>query len=179
MTATETALVTTADSHGRRTPPLPGRKRRYTADQVSLPRVILRTAAGFLVLAIFVLPYLIMFFGSVKTKAQIRREVAAFLTASDTQPELWAWVGAYDHVVLAQLWGDMSGLPRTLPRFTRELKQYWEMAGRPKLPSLPKGNHNALVDARHNVAKFNACREVLPLEDSGAISTLREHRSTR
>lgn len=117
--------------------------------------------------------------GEWKPKAQIRREVAAFLTASGSQPELWAWVGAYDHVVLAQLWGDMTGLPRALPRFTRELKQYWEMAGRPKLPSLPKGNHNALVDARHNVAKFNACREVLPLDDSGAISTLREHRPTR
>ena len=69
VTVTETALVTTADSRGRRTPPIPGRRRRYTADQVTLPRVILRTAAGFLVLAIFVLPYLIMFFGSVKTKA--------------------------------------------------------------------------------------------------------------
>ena len=113
-----------------------------------------------------------------KSLGVIRDELFDFLT-SRPEPELWAWVGAYDHVVLAQLWGDMSGLPRTLPRFTRELKQYWEMAGRPKLPSLPKGNHNALVDARHNVAKFNACREVLPLEDSGAISTLREHRSTR
>ncbi|CAI7670440.1 unnamed protein product [Penicillium discolor] len=85
MTVTETALVTTADSRGRRTPPIPGRRRRYTADQVTLPRVILRTAAGFLVLAIFVLPYLIMFFGSVKTKAQIRSVDPTYL------PVEWHW----------------------------------------------------------------------------------------
>ncbi|MPS76225.1 MAG: carbohydrate ABC transporter permease, partial [Microbacterium sp.] len=85
MTVTETALVTTADSRGRRTPPIPGRRRRYTADQVSLPRVILRTAAGFLVLAIFVLPYLVMFFGSVKTKAQIRSVDPTYL------PTEWHW----------------------------------------------------------------------------------------
>ena len=85
MTVTETELVTTAGRGGRSIPPLPGRKRRYTADQVSLPRVILRTAAGFLVLAIFVLPYVIMFFGSVKTKAQIRSVDPTYL------PTEWHW----------------------------------------------------------------------------------------
>ncbi len=85
MTVTETALVTTAGGRGRRTPPTPGRKRRYTEDQVTLPRVILRTAAGFLVLAIFVLPYLIMFFGSVKTKPQIRSVDPTYL------PTEWHW----------------------------------------------------------------------------------------
>ena len=48
------------------------RRRRYTEDQVSIGRVLLRMLGGFIVLAIFVLPYTIMFFGSVKTKAQIR-----------------------------------------------------------------------------------------------------------
>jgi hypothetical protein len=70
--------------------------------------------------------------------------------------ELWAWVGAYDHVVLAQLWGPMTGLPREIPRFTREMKQLWEDRGRPALPALPDDNHDALVDARHNRAKFQA-----------------------
>ncbi len=55
----------------------------------------------------------------------------------------WAWVGSYDHVVLAQLWGDMTGLPKRLPRFTRELQQYWEFASCPKLPPVPQGNHDA------------------------------------
>ena len=58
----------------------------------------------------------------------IRTEVFEFLTQSSTPVELWAWVGAYDHVVLAQLWGDMAGLPKRMPRYTRELKQYWELS---------------------------------------------------
>ncbi|GAB3081297.1 polyadenylate-specific 3'-exoribonuclease AS [Corynebacterium aquatimens] len=105
-----------------------------------------------------------------KSRARIRQEIFEFLTTQDAYPELWAWVGAYDHVVLAQLWGDMAGLPREIPRFTRELKQYWEMCGRPKLPPVPDGNHDALVDARHNVEKFAACAEVMPLDGRGAKS---------
>lgn len=101
---------------------------------------------------------------------RIRTEVYDFLTSGETTPELWAWVGAYDHVVLAQLWGDMSDLPKSMPRYTRELKQYWQMAGKPRLPKIPDGNHDALVDARHNLRKFRACHEALPLGRDGAVS---------
>jgi multiple sugar transport system permease protein len=48
------------------------RRKRYTTDQVSLGRVIWRMLAGLVVLVIFVIPYGIMFFGSVKTKSEIR-----------------------------------------------------------------------------------------------------------
>ena len=48
------------------------RRRRYTEDQVSIWRLLLRMFAGAIVLVVFVLPYTIMFFGSVKTKSQIR-----------------------------------------------------------------------------------------------------------
>lgn len=109
-----------------------------------------------------------------KPKATIRREMLAFITAGSGEPELWAWVGAYDHVVFAQLWGDMRGLPREIPRFTRELKQYWEMAGRPRLPQTPAGNHDALIDARHNLQKFKACAAVMPLDRAGRVSTIRD-----
>jgi len=109
-----------------------------------------------------------------KPLATIRTEVFEFLTAPGNKPELWAWVGAYDHVVLAQLWGDMRGLPAELPRYTNELKQYWIMAGRPRLPRLPEGNHDALVDARHNRRKFRACAEFLPLDSSSRVSVSRD-----
>lgn len=99
-----------------------------------------------------------------RSKATIRREVLEFLTSGKGRPELWAWVGAYDHVVLAQLYGDMTGLPKQLPRFTRELKQYWEMAGQPVLPAAPAGVHDALVDARHNLVKFKVCMAAMPLK---------------
>ncbi len=105
-----------------------------------------------------------------RSRDTIRDEVFDFLTAGRGRPELWAWVGAYDHVVFAQLWGDMTGLPRELPRYTRELKQYWEMAGRPGLPVIPDSSHDALVDARHNLAKFRACAAALPLGRLNKVS---------
>ncbi len=100
-----------------------------------------------------------------RSNDQIRTEVYDFLTAvkGRGRPELWAWIGPYDHVVFAQLWGDMAALPKDLPRFTREIRQYWELAGRPTLPEAPEGNHDALVDARHNLEKFQACMAALPL----------------
>ncbi len=105
-----------------------------------------------------------------KSSETIRKELFDFLTKDGQKPELWAWVGGYDHVVLAQLWGDMSDLPRNFPRFTHELKQYWEMAGKPTLPDVPAGNHDALVDARHNVAKFNVCMSKLPLDKTNQVA---------
>ena len=105
-----------------------------------------------------------------KSRDRIREELIEFLTKHSTPVELWAWVGAYDHVVLAQLWGDMAGLPKRIPRYTRELKQYWEFAGCPKLPPVPQGNHDALVDARHNLAKFRACMEALPLTRANQVT---------
>ena len=76
--------------------------------------------------------------------------------------ELWAWIGAYDHVAVCQLWGDMTRLPRKIPRFTRELKQYWEMAGEPRLPRQDDGRHDALADARHNLVRYRAIANVRP-----------------
>lgn len=65
--------------------PASRRRRRYTEDQVGLGRVLLRMLAGLIVLAIFVLPYTIMFFGSVKTKAQIRSVDPTYF------PVEWHW----------------------------------------------------------------------------------------
>ena len=69
-----------------------------------------------------------------RTRDRIRADLHAFLTEPGEPIELWAWYAAYDHVVLAQLWGAMPALPREIPRFTHELAQRWEDAGRPELP---------------------------------------------
>ncbi len=61
------------------------RRRRYTADQVPLGSVILRVAGGAVVALVFLVPYLIMFFGSVKTKAQIRSVDPTYF------PVEWHW----------------------------------------------------------------------------------------
>lgn len=66
------------------------RKRRYTEDQVPIGRVLLRMLAGLVVLVIFVLPYTIMFFGSVKTKAQIRSVDPTYF------PTEWHWENYVD-----------------------------------------------------------------------------------
>jgi hypothetical protein len=91
-----------------------------------------------------------------RPRARIRDDLLAFLTAPGEPIELWAWMAGYDHVVLAQLWGDMRALPRVIPRFTHELRQRWEDAGAPPLPGPPPDQHDALADARHNLARWQA-----------------------
>ena len=67
-----------------------------------------------------------------RSRRQIRSELEDFFGVDGDEPiELWAWVGAYDHVVLCQLWGPMTDLPPAIPRFTRELRQFWEERGSP------------------------------------------------
>jgi hypothetical protein len=96
-----------------------------------------------------------------RSRARIRDELHEFLLAplredKSRSMELWAWYAAYDHVVLAQLWGAMPALPREIPRFTKDLRQLWDDKGRPPLPSAEAQRHDALVDARHNLARWRA-----------------------
>lgn len=93
---------------------------------------------------------------------RIRDDLLAFLTEPGEPIELWAWMAAYDHVALAQLWGDMRALPRVIPRFTHELRQRWEDAGSPHLPPAPEDQHDALADARHNLARWRVLAAVAP-----------------
>lgn len=91
-----------------------------------------------------------------RTRRQIRDDLLAFLTSAPGEVELWAWIAAYDHVALCQLWGTMPDLPRAIPRFTHELRQRWEDAGRPALPAPTADAHDALADARLNLLRWKA-----------------------
>ena len=83
----------------------------------------------------------------------IANEVRDFLTATPDL-ELWAWYGAYDHVVLAQLFGRMIDLPDGIPMWTNDLRQEYARLGLPEdLPVQESSEHNALADARHNRAR--------------------------
>lgn len=91
----------------------------------------------------------------VKRRNRIAREVQEFIVAAGPDVELWAWFAAYDHVVLAQLFGPMVSLPHGIPMWTNDLQQ--EAARLSKraawddpLPAQKSGKHNALEDARHN-----------------------------
>ena len=90
-----------------------------------------------------------------RSRRQIRTELEDFFGIDGDEPiELWAWVGAYDHVALCQLWGAMPALPRAIPRFTREVRQLWEERGSPRMPPRSRDAHDALVDARDQLRRF-------------------------
>jgi len=96
-----------------------------------------------------------------RSRESIRTELYQFLVEPlrerpGEEMELWAWYAAYDHVALAQLWGTMPALPREIPRFTKDLRQLWDDRGRPPLPDAEAQRHDALVDARHNLARWHA-----------------------
>lgn len=83
-----TAITDSATAPREVTRPTSGggrRARRYTADQVSMSSLLLRLLGGLVVLVVFLLPYLIMFFGSVKTKAEIRSVDPTYF------PSEWRW----------------------------------------------------------------------------------------
>ena len=90
------------------------------------------------------------------TREQLRHGLLDFL---GDEPVLWAWYGAYDHVALCQLWGSMPELPRSIPRFTLDVRQLWEHLGRPPLPQQESGLHHALDDARHVRVRWEALAE--------------------
>lgn len=92
---------------------------------------------------------------AVKPRERIAEEVSAFILGQ-ADPQLWAWYGAYDHVALAQLFGQMIDLPMGVPMHTNDLKQECVRLGDPRVPEQASGQHNALADARHNkvIAEF-------------------------
>ncbi|QIG58285.1 DnaQ-like DNA polymerase III subunit [Gordonia phage Skog] len=95
----------------------------------------------------------------VKPKRQIAREVERFLLEPGEPAELWAWYGAYDHVVLAQLWGPMKDLPWGVPMWTNDLRQEVHLHPAPYLPEQTSGHHNALEDARHLKKRWDRLQE--------------------
>jgi hypothetical protein len=101
-----------------------------------------------------------------RSREQLREDLYAFLVeplrsgVADAL-ELWAWFAAYDHVVLAQLWGAMPDLPRDIPRLTREIRQHWEAAGSPPIPGPGGDRHDALADARLGYARWRIAQDAL------------------
>jgi hypothetical protein len=95
-----------------------------------------------------------------RSRERIRDDLYAFLMepirGRDEQMELWAWFAAYDHVALAQLWGRC----RRCPGDTALHQGPAPALGRPGRPALPtmSGRHDALVDARHNLARWKVMK---------------------
>lgn len=101
----------------------------------------------------------------VKPKWVIANEVRDWLRKYDVadrgELQLWADYSAYDHVLLAQLWGKMLDLPSRIPMRTNDLRQFLDAAminedevGQYALEdgydpsSVPFQDHHALSDAK-------------------------------
>lgn len=80
----------------------------------------------------------------------IRSEVHRFIGDGDPKPEFWGYYADYDWVVFCQLFGSMVNLPNGWPMYCRDLKQWCDDLGNPKLPPQDSTEHNALNDARWN-----------------------------
>jgi hypothetical protein len=101
----------------------------------------------------------------------IRKHVKAFLDATpDT--ELWAWYGAYDHVMLAQLFGRMLSKPASMPMWTNDLKQLQVQCGvsddELQANVLNDQPHNALADARWTRKAYHWLIEVKEMQEASA-----------
>ncbi|WP_444960557.1 hypothetical protein [Nocardiopsis sp. M1B1] len=94
----------------------------------------------------------------VRTRGEIARMVHEFLRDTP-EPQLWAWYGSYDHVLLCQLWGTPREMPREVPFLTHDLKQEAVRLGDPRLPPQRSGLHHALADARHLMRRARWLRE--------------------
>jgi hypothetical protein len=73
----------------------------------------------------------------------------------DQHPEFWGYYADYDWVAFCWIFGKMIDLPKGWPMYCRDLKQWSDDIGAatnvppPKFEG-PKGEHNALADARWN-----------------------------
>lgn len=93
---------------------------------------------------------------AIYTLGAIAGMVKNFVLGSWETPELWAWYGAYDHVVVCQqLFGTMMQLPPGFPMWTNDLRQEVERLGvESSLPFHSGSEHKAIDDARWNKEVF-------------------------
>lgn len=76
------------------------------------------------------------------------REIAeAVREFAGDKPEWWAYYADYDWVSLCQLYGTMIQLPKGWPFYCRDVKQWCDALGNPKLPEQTTREHHALNDA--------------------------------
>lgn len=70
----------------------------------------------------------------------IRQEIDQLIGTADT-PEFWGYYADYDWVNFCWIFGTMMDLPRGWPKYCRDLKQWCDQLGNPRLPPKPTGHH--------------------------------------
>lgn len=89
------------------------------------------------------------------SRTEIRDRIYKYILSQHDDISLWGWYGAYDHVVLAQLWGTMANLPPEVPMWTNDIRQemLYLPANLQRFPPKEK-EHRAIDDARWNKNLF-------------------------
>ncbi len=87
----------------------------------------------------------------------MRQRVQAFIdeVSEGEKPEFWGYYSDYDWVVFCQIFGTMGDLPKGWPMYCRDLKQWADDLGNPRLPQQDTIEHDALNDARWNRTVFD------------------------
>lgn len=99
----------------------------------------------------------------VRPRWVIANEVRDFLLRDPREEiELWAWYAAYDHVVLAQLFGPMISLPKGIPMWTHDVQQEAHRLGVDVEDEVPHTGtaHHALADAHWTKAMHDHLKGV-------------------
>lgn len=85
-----------------------------------------------------------------KPREQIAREIIEFTRCrGKDEPEFWAYCGAYDWVLLNQLYGPMVAHPKAWPFYCNDIAQFAldNDVNRRAFPAQDSAEHNALNDA--------------------------------
>ncbi len=95
-----------------------------------------------------------------KSLKTIKEEILIFIAPKyfsqiTDKPEFWGYYADYDWVVFCWLFGSMIDLPKSWPKYCRDLKQLIDSKGNPEIPFKPTEEHNALADAKWNKEAYN------------------------
>lgn len=99
-----------------------------------------------------VVPYLS---GPTHTHIELQDDIRRFITGNN--PEFWAYMGAYDWVVLNQLYGPMVDHPKKWPFYSNDIAQLCLHHGinHRDLPKQTTVKHNSMSDARWVQDSYN------------------------
>lgn len=104
------------------------------------------------------------------SRADLAERIRMFCSPEQhDKPEFWGYYADYDWVVLCQIFGTMMDLPQGWPMYCRDIKQWCDDLGNPKLPEQGKGEHHALADARWNRLAWEFLAGLSPKEIVNAI----------
>lgn len=96
--------------------------------------------------------------------AMPRRDIAERIVQFvGTEPEFWADYGAYDWVVLAQLYGPLIDRPQGWSLYYRDVRWLRDQVAAPVIqyPPFDGQQHHALADARHCKARWETLMRLL------------------